>query len=457
MQNQLSGELIDRKLDRITNQKSVSASAFKSDSIESIPNSGQGMDRVAKKKPNYSRVVSFVCALVLISVFLWWLIETIAGGRSLRVNEDHVAIGAAVLGTYEDFIPLRGRIVPRSTVYLDAIEGGRVEEVLVEDGVIMRAGDPIALLSNTSLQLDVLSREAAVAEQLNTMRSLELQLEQNRLTHKSNLVDIDYRILTLNSELERKQDLADRDLISKSEMDDLESELAYLQQRREITLESQQTDGLLQKQQLSQLRETGKRLQANLGIAQKTLEDLSIAAPMSGKLSGFDIEVGQSIGRGERLGQIDDPTGFKLNVEIDEYYLGRVDLGQTAIGEYNNRNYQLTVSKIYPQVSDGFFYVDMIFELDAENLHRGQTLQLKLQLGGNTDAVLIPNGAFYEETGGSWLFVLSPDLSVALKRPVQMGRRNTEFIEIIEGLEPGEKVIISPYTSYIGMDELKIN
>lgn len=415
------------------------------------------MDRVAKKKPNYSRVVSFVCALVLISVFLWWLIETIAGGRSLRVNEDHVAIGAAVLGTYEDFIPLRGRIVPRSTVYLDAIEGGRVEEVLVEDGVIMRAGDPIALLSNTSLQLDVLSREAAVAEQLNTMRSLELQLEQNRLTHKSNLVDIDYRILTLNSELERKQDLADRDLISKSEMDDLESELAYLQQRREITLESQQTDGLLQKQQLSQLRETGKRLQANLGIAQKTLEDLSIAAPMSGKLSGFDIEVGQSIGRGERLGQIDDPTGFKLNVEIDEYYLGRVDLGQTAIGEYNNRNYQLTVSKIYPQVSDGFFYVDMIFELDAENLHRGQTLQLKLQLGGNTDAVLIPNGAFYEETGGSWLFVLSPDLSVALKRPVQMGRRNTEFIEIIEGLEPGEKVIISPYTSYIGMDELKIN
>lgn len=442
-----------RETESVNNLREISNhSDQKSGSI-----SGQGMDRVVKKKTPYMQWAAFFALAIAAFIFAWWLSDILNGGRSLTVNSERISIAAVTVGTYEDFIPLRGRLVPRSTVYLDAIEGGRVEKVLIEDGAVLQAGDPIALLSNTSLQLDVLSREASVAEQLNTMRTIELQLEQNRLSHKSNLIDIDFRILTLGRQLDRQRDLAERNLVSKSDMDDLGDELTYYKNRRELTLESQATDSRLQEQQLVQLRETGGRLETNLSIAQKTLDDLSIKAPVDGKLSGFDIEVGQSIGRGERLGQIDDPVGYKLNVEIDEYYLGRVDLGQAAIGEYNKRNYDLTISKIYPQVSDGLFNVDMQFAEDPLQLRRGQTLQLKLVLGDNTDALLIPNGTFYQETGGNWVFVVTPDGSEAVKRTVKMGRRNTEFIEVLEGLEPGERVITSPYTSYTDMDRLTLN
>ena len=213
----------------------------------------------------------------------------------------------------------------------------------------------------------------------------------------------------------------------------------------------------MQEQQLSQLREAGDQLQAGLGFARKNIDDLSVRAPLPGKLSGFDIEVGQSIGRGERLGQIDDPDGYKLNVRIDEFYIDRVDLQQRAVAEHNGRDIDLVVSKIYPQITAGQFEVDMTLADEPPGLRRGQTKQVRLTLGDNTDAVLIPNGAFYQETGGNWIFVVSADGSEAIRRPVRMGRRNDEFIEVLEGLEPGEQVITSPYTSYIDMDRLALN
>ena len=259
--------------------------------------SGEGMDRVVTKKITYRTYALYLLPVVVTATVAWWLVNLINGGRTLSVETGHISIAPVILGTYEDFIPLRGRLVPGSTVYLDAIEGGRVEKVFIEDGALLHEGDPIVQLSNTSLQLDVLSREASVAEQLNTMRTIELGLEQNRLEHKRNLIDIDYRILTLTRQIERQSELVERHLASHSGLDDLEDELAYYQKRREITLESQATDTLMQEQQLIQLRETGKRLESNLSIAQKTLDDLSVTAPVDGKLSGFDIEVGQSVGR----------------------------------------------------------------------------------------------------------------------------------------------------------------
>jgi len=352
---------------------------------------------------------------------------------------------------------LRGRLVPRSTVYLDAIEGGRVEEILVEDGTVVAAGDPIARLSNTNLQLEVLGREAAVTEQLNNMRTIELQLEQNRLSHKRNLVEIDYQIVRLTRSIERQRELLAKDLVSLSAVEDLEDELTYYRNRRDVTIESQATDSRMQEQQLRQLRDAGSQLQSGLTFAQTNLADLSVKAPVAGKLSGFNIEIGQSIERGGRLGQIDDPDAYKLNVQIDEYYLGRVDLQQAAIAEINGRELELQVAKIYPQVNAGKFEVDMMFDADPVGLRRGQTMQLKLQLGDNSSAVLIPNGSFYQETGGNWIFVVSTDGSEAIKRSVKLGRRNTEFIEVLDGLEPGERVITSPYTSYVGMDRLALN
>jgi len=419
--------------------------------------SGQGMDRVVEKKIPRHRIVGYGLAGIIAILFAWWLVGMFLGGRSLSINAQRIFVSPVTVGTFEDFIPLRGRLVPRSTVYLDAIEGGRVEQVLIEDGTLVEAGDPIALLSNTNLQLEVLGREAAVTEQLNNIRTIELQLEQNRLSHKRNLVEIDYQIIRLNRSIERQRELAAKDLVSQSTVDELQDELNYYKNRREVTLESQTSDARMQAQQLRQLREAGGQLQAGLGFARKNLDDLNVSAPVSGKLSGFNIEVGESIVRGGRLGQIDDPDGYKLNVQIDEYYLGRVDLQQVATADHGNRSYDLQIAKIYPQVNNGQFDVDMVFDEEPAGLRRGQTLQLKLTLGDNSDALLIPNGSFYQETGGNWLFVVSPNGTEAVRRSVRLGRRNTDFIEVLDGLEPGEKVITSPYTSYAGMDRLTLD
>jgi HlyD family secretion protein len=419
--------------------------------------SGQGMDRVVAKKTPVARKIGYGAAAILAAIFIYWLAGMLLGGRSLSVNAQRIYVSPVTVGTFEDFIPLRGRLVPRSTVYLDAIEGGRVERVLIEDGALVEAGDPIAVLSNTNLQLEVLGREAAVTEQLNNMRTIELQLEQNRLSHKRNLVEIDYQIIRLNRSIDRQRELAAKNLVSQSTVDELQDELTYYMNRREVTLESQATDTRMQAQQLQQLRDAGEQLQAGLGFARKNLDDLNVRAPVHGKLSGFNIEVGESIVRGGRLGQIDDPNGYKLNVQIDEFYLGRVDLQQVATAEQGRRSYDLSVAKIYPQVNNGQFEVDMLFADEPQGMRRGQTMQVKLTLGDNSDAVLIPNGSFYQETGGNWVFVVSPDGTEAVKRTVRMGRRNTEFIEVLDGLEPGEKVITSPYTSYVGMDRLTLD
>lgn len=419
--------------------------------------SGQAMDRKVQKKTPVGRKVGYGAAAVLVVAFGWWFVDTLMGGRSLSINSQRITVSPVTVGTFEDFIPLRGRLVPRSTVYLDAIEGGRVEEILVEDGAVVEAGDLIAVLSNTSLQLEVLGREAAVTEQLNNMRTIELQLEQNRLAHKRNLVEIDYQIKRLNRAVARQRDLVSKDLASRSTIEELEDELTYYQNRREITLESQSTDVRMQEQQLRQLTVAGEQLQAGLGFARKNIDDLSVRAPLPGKLSGFDIEIGQSIVRGGRLGQIDDPNGYKLNVRIDEFYIDRVDLQQEAVAEHNGRDIDLSISKIYPQITDGQFEVDMALANEPDGLRRGQTKQVRLTLGDNSDAILIPNGAFYQETGGNWIFVISADGSEAAKRSVRMGRRNTEFIEVLDGLEAGERVITSPYSSYVDMDRLALD
>ncbi len=423
----------------------------------SVSISGQGMDRIVEKKMSNGRKIGFLVIGILFIAFAWWLTDTLLSGRSLSVDSQRIAVSTVTVGTFEDYIPLRGRLMPRSTVYLDAIEGGRVEQVLAEDGAVVEAGDSIAVLSNTNLQLIVLGREAEVIEQLNFMRTIELQLEQNRLSHKRNLVEIDYQIVRLTRKIERQSGLALKELVSQATLDELEDELKYYRDRREVTLESQATDARLQEQQLKQLRAAGEQLQSSLAFTRKNLDDLYVKAPIAGKLSGFNIEVGQSIARGGRLGQIDDPDGFKLNVRIDEYYLGRVDLQQVATAEHNGRSFDLQIAKIYPQVKDGQFEVDMSFNEQPVSLRRGQTLQLRLTLGDNSGALLIPNGSFYQETGGSWIFVVSPDGTEAVKRPVRLGRRNIDFIEVLDGLEAGEKVVTSPYTSYTGMDRLKLN
>ncbi|WCL53990.1 efflux RND transporter periplasmic adaptor subunit [Gimibacter soli] len=419
--------------------------------------SGSGMDRRVEKKKLPLKKIGWIGGGVLFVAVASALAMQATGGRSLKVGKDRLEISEVQSGTFEDFIPVRARVTPLKTVFLDAIEGGRVERVLVEDGAIVKAGQPIVELSNAGLQLEVIQNEALVTEQLNNLRTTELGLERNRLDHKRNLVEINYEITRLSRQAERERDLIKTGAVSQAKLDDTEDALAYYIAKRDVTVESQATDMRMQKQQLDFLQKAGGQLEKSLEFARGNLEALEVKAPVDGKLSGFNVEIGQSIERGGRLGQIDDPNRFKLEAEIDEFYLNRVDLGQIATFEQGGSDYALQIAKIYPQVTGGLFTVDLVFDgEEAKAIRRGQTIQLKLTLGDASEARLIPNGAFFQDTGGHWVFVVSSDGTEAVKRNVRLGRRNTRHIEVLDGLDLGEKVITSPYTNFKDMDRLKL-
>jgi HlyD family secretion protein len=416
-----------------------------------------GMDRAIEKTPwqKYRKPLGWAGGAVLVLVLFWFFVPD--SGRALKVQNDRIVVSTVSMGEFDDYIPVRGQVAPFKTVFLDAIEGGRVEAVYVEDGVQVKAGDLIIDLSNTQLQLNVLAREAEVTEQLNNLRNTELSLEQNRLEHKRNLVDISYHIIRLSREIERLRPLVEKDLVDDGTLERLQDEHDWYIAKREITLESQETDERLQKIQMEQLRIAGAQLEKNLEVASRNMDALNVRAPVAGKLTAFDVEIGQALSRGVNIGQIDDPTSFKVTANIDEYYLSRVDIEQTAALTVNGREFKLMVRKIYPQVKNGTFEVDMVFVgEEPDSIRRGQTLQLNLQLGSPSDSLLIPNGAFYQDTGGNWVFVVTVDGARAVKRDVRMGRRNLKYIEVLDGLEPGEHVITSPYTNYLDMDRLEL-
>ena len=417
-----------------------------------------GMDKKVKRvRPFWKKpIIAGPSAVALLA--LAWFVLLPEGGRTLRISSQSITVSTVSQGQFDDFIPVRGRVTPLKTIYLDAVEGGRVDNISVEDGAHVAEGDLIVVLSNTSLQLDVISREAQVTEQLNNLRTIELALEQNSLSHRSNLVEINYQLVRLEREISRQQQLVENGFAPVSELERLQDEFAYMTARREITLESQATDAKLQVAQMIQLRASTEQLERNLVFARENLDALNVRAPVAGRVTAFDIEIGQFLSRGERMGQIDDPDNFKVTANIDEFYLSRVDIDQTAVITLRGTAYPLRVSKVYPQVRNGQFEVDFVYtEAQPENIRRGQTLQMQLQLGDPSPATLIPNGAFYQDTGGNWVFVVSADGDQAIKSTVRLGRRNVRYIEVLEGLEPGEQVITSPYTNFVDMDRLEIS
>ena len=421
--------------------------------------SGAGMDRKMARSATRptKKIIGGAVALSIVAWLAYSLFGQV-GGKVLSVENSRIVISTVISGTFEDFIPVRGRVTPAKTVFLDAVEGGRVERILVEDGASLAAGNLIVELSNASLQLNVLGNETRVAEQLNNMRSIELNLEQNRLQHKRNIIDINHQINLLTRRLAREQSLTQSGAVNKSQFEDTRDTLDWYKKRLDITIESQASDAKMQGEQLQFLKETSTRLESNLAISRKNLENMSVKAPVAGKLSGFNVEVGQSIARGERLGQIDTPNDYKLTAFIDEFYLGRVDIGQRASINSGGSDYPLVIAKIYPQVQNGQFEVDFKFtQQQPTSIRRGQTLQMKLTLGDASKARLIPNGAFFQDTGGNWIFVVTADETQAVRRNVRLGRRNSQFIEVIEGLEEGEQVVTSPYSSYQDMQILKFN
>ena len=309
---------------------------------------GFGMDRKIEKKRSPLKMALWGGGGIAIAVVLYLIIQSTTGGRTFRVDESRLVVSTVTSGVYEDYIPIRGKVTPLTTVFVSATEGGRVEKILVEDGTIVKAGQPIVELSNPTLQLEVFQNEARVAGELNAIRTLELQLEQNRLRHITTLTTLDYDIQKLTRNVGRYRTLFERGNFTKAQLDEAEEDLAYKIKLREITIQSQDTDARMQEQQLERSQLDAASLERNLGIARTSLDNLNMKSQIEGQLSGFDLELGQTVGRGESIGQIDDPYNFKLEVLVDEFYLNRVDLGQTGvyIRQGDNSEFPMRIKKI---------------------------------------------------------------------------------------------------------------
>ncbi len=415
------------------------------------------MDRRIERNPHRRWIIGGGIALLVAAAGGWLL--SMDHSTSFTLDGQRIRTAVVRDGVYEDFIPLRASVEPERTVFLDAVEGGRVESILIEEGAFVTEGQPLLELSNTSLQLDVIAREAEVSEQLNNLRNTELAIEQNRLALKRDLIEIDYQIVRLDRLVKRYEELQGKQFISKNDYEDAVDELEYWRKRRVVTEESQRQDERIRLAQIEQLRASVNQLEKNLILARANLDNLLVRAPRAGQLTSFDAEIGESKARGERLGQIDDVDRFKATALVNEFYLNRVRVGQRAELEVGGRVYVLELSKIYPEVEAAQFEVDLHFVGDAPaDIRRGQTLQVRLVLGDTAEsATLLANGAFFNDTGGAWVFVLNPDRTVATRRDVELGRRNPTQIEVIAGLVPGDEVITSSYSNFITVDRLLID
>jgi HlyD family secretion protein len=416
--------------------------------------SGGAMDRVVERRRIDKRIlIGGGAAIALLLLIGFWLFAPRAD--SMAVARDRLAIASVQSGTFDDFLPLRGKVTPLVTVYLDAVEGGRVDQKLVEDGAHVTQGQMLAVLSNAELQLSTLEKQAEVEQQLNNMRSQELALTQTRNNNLRDLNQAETDLAKMRRQYDLQKPLAEKGFVSTKTFNDTKDDLQYQQQRLAILKHSIQQTEDLQTSQLQQLRVASGSLNSSMGIARSNLGQLSIRAPVTGELSGFDIQLGQSLQQGERIGQIDSTGGNKLQADVDEYYLGRVHVGQTATADVDGKTYRLKVAKVYPQVKNGQFQVDLTFDGPAPaSVQRGQTLQTKLTLGDSSKAMLIPNGAFFNDTGGNWVFVVDKSGNSATKRQIQLGRRNADFIEVLGGLSPGEQVITSSYSGLTDKDHL---
>jgi HlyD family secretion protein len=420
------------------------------------PASGGAMDKVVEKRGLSSRVkLAIGGGLLAIGTSAFYTMAPDAASQT--VAADRITISTATRGRFDDFLPLRARVTPLVTVFLDAVEGGRVEKVLVEDGAMVQQGQMLAVLSNSDLQLNLLARQTEVSREINSMRSQELALAQTRIQDERAVIEAQLAADKAARQYDVQKPLSEKGFVPGKVFRDSRDEYLSNQKRAEVLRRAQAINERLQSSQLAQLRESNASLGSSLDIARATLDALNLRAPVSGQLTSFSIQVGQSLNRGERLGQIDSAGRNKLVAQVDEFYLGRVQPGQVATAESGGKTYRLKVAKIYPQVRNGTFEVDLAFTgQEPEGVQRGQTLQMKLTLGDPTPALLIPNGAFYNETGGNYVFVVTPDGGEAVKRPVRLGRRNADFIEVLEGLEPGERVITSPYTGFADKDRLDL-
>jgi HlyD family secretion protein len=395
----------------------------------------QGQDRVVARKPLWKRYWKLGAVVLVAVVGAAWLLAG-KGGNVYRAPLNQLTIGAVTEGPFEDYIAVRGAVAPFITAYLTSDQGGAVKRVLVEDGAKVTAGQALIILSNPALQLQVAAQQ--------------LTFEQTRFKYQQDLLNIEHQIAKLKSDLERDKILLDGNAIAPTTYRQEQEEYNYYLKLRAATVSSNSVEQRVRGTQLTG-DTSGKVDIANAGV-----EALTIRAPMDGQLTALDAEVGQSKPTGSVLGQVNSADRFKLTAQVDEFYLGHVTAGQETLFNIDGRERRAHVSKVYPQVTNGTFKTDFYFDAPAPTgVHIGQAIDLKVELGGATRAVMLPNGPFYQDTGGNWVFVVAPDGKFAIRRNVKLGRRNPDFVEVVEGLKPGERVIVSGYEAYQKMDRIE--
>ena len=416
------------------------------------------MDIPLKKKRFTTKKIAIIGGSVLIVALIVFVLISSTGNSKLNVEKERISISEVKKGNFQENIPVNGVVLPIKTIYLDAMEGGRVEERFVEDGKMMEKGEPIIRLSNTDLELSLVNQETSVYNLLTQMQISQNAARQNTINRRNNLTDVENqfveakRLYKLNEKLYKKGAVGKQDF--------LESKNNYNYQKEKLNLARQvlAQDSTAVNQEARQAKESYERTRKALQLMRKKVEDLVVRAPIDGQLTALDAEIGQSKSKGERLGQIDVVSAYKVRAEIDEHYISRIFNGQRGEFNFNGKKFQLEIKKVYTQVSNGRFQVDMHFLEEApDNIRRGQSLQIKLALSQEKEAVLVSKGGFFQQTGGNWIFKISEDGESAYRTPIQLGSQNTEYYEVLGGIEPGDRVITSSYSNFGEIEELVLN
>jgi len=414
------------------------------------------MDRKIEKKKWTKRRIIYASSISIFIVFVLYVFVFSDQSAKLNVETEKITISTVEYEPFQEFIPITGTVQPIQTFFLDVSEGGRVVKKFVQDGAFVKAGQPIIKLDNAQLTLNIMYNEAQLFQQINSLRSTRLSMEQNRLNLQSQLLEIEYDLIDRKRIYENNKILFEKNLISKFEFDRSKEQFELSKKKKDLTLESFTQDSLFRVQQILQLETSVEQMQNNLNLTKAQLENLTVKAPINGQISALTSEIGESISQGENLGQIDVIDSFKVRASIDEHYIARVNPGQFGEFNFNGKDYKIQIKTIYPQVTNGRFEVDMHFTAkQPEGIRRGQTLHIKLNLSEQKEAVTVARGGFYQSTGGQWVFVVNG--SSAVKRNIKLGQQNSQVFEVIEGLEPGEKVITSSYDNYGDVEKLILN
>lgn len=420
----------------------------------------KNMDKVIEKKKG-------IAAAFTKKSVKWWalgafvilvVVLLLTGRRSvLRVDGSTILTGTARQGEFNDYIRVSGQVQPMTTVQLSPTEGGNVKRIVVEEGSHVNEGDVIVVLGNENLDMQILNSEAELAEKENILRNTMISMEQQKLSVRQEKLSLQIEVRRARRAYEQNKALYEEKLIAKEEYLKASEDYELAKDKLELVTDRERQDSLYRSVQIAQMHESLENMRLNMNMIRRRKENLSVKAPISGELGLLDVELGQSVAAGAKIGQINNLDSYKIEAQIDEHYIDRVAPGLEATFERQNEKYSSVIRKVYPEVRDGKFKADFRFEgQQPENIRTGQTYYLNLQLGQSAEAILIPRGSFYQNTGGKWVYVLNADGTKATKRSVRIGRQNPQYYEVLEGLAPGDRVIISSYDAFGDKDELLI-